>query len=219
MKYLPEDIKYKKENIFKVEQFHGEGVNIDLKMEKVEEERARRKRKELASLKKLFNKVQLAKVTEWEKRLQESDSSDEEESKFTEYEPEESVVDEILADLVVKTNERMRFKKTKSMMMMSEGNRQEEKAENEMVVFRLSQAVDNFNYVENMKRIFELNKKVLSLSCLDALRSNSLKVIDKPTFEAEMKRIKLMEEAIILPDDAHDDRPADLDSGPLDLKL
>ena len=143
MKYLPEDIKYKKENIFKVEQFHGEGVNIDLKMEKVEEERARRKRKELASLKKLFNKVQLAKVTEWEKRLQESDSSDEEESKFTEYEPEESVVDEILADLVVKTNERMRFKKTKSMMMMSEGNRQEEKAENEMVVFRLSQAGGN----------------------------------------------------------------------------
>lgn len=186
-------------------------------MERIDEERIKRKRKEFASLKKLFNKVQLAKVTEYEKRLQErSESSDEEESKFTEYEPEEKVVDEIIADLVAKTNERMRSKKAKSMLMKaSEGNRGEEKAENELVVFQLSEAIDNFNYVENMKRIFELNKKVLSLSCLNTLRSNNLKVINKPTFEAEMKRLKLMEEAIILPDDGIDD--LDSDSG--DLKV
>lgn len=203
-----------------MEQFHGEGVNIEMKMERVDEERARRKRKELASLKKLFNKVQLAKVTEYERRLEESsDSSDGEESKFTEYEPEEGTVNEILADLVAKTNEKMRSKKTKSLIMsLSEGNRGEEKAENEMVVYRLSEAIDNFNYVENMKRIFELNKKVLSLSCLEALRSNNLKVIDKSTYEAEMKRLKLMEEAIVLPDDDPNHPTLEVDP-PLDLKV
>lgn len=110
-------------------------------MERIDEERIKRKRKELVNLKKLFNKVQIAKVVEYEKRLKErSESSDEEESKFTEYQPEEKLVDEIIADLVAKTNERIRSKKAKSMLMNSgNGNiKREEKAENELVVYRLS---------------------------------------------------------------------------------
>lgn len=60
------------------------------------------------------------------------------------------------------------------------------KAMNELLIHKLSKASEGYNYIESMKQIFGINKKVPSLSCLNpgglGLRSSSLKLIDRGTF-------------------------------------
>lgn len=55
-----------------------------------------------------------------------------------------------------------------------------------------------------MRKLFDFNKKKPTLSCLEpnglGLRSTTLKIIDKDTFEAEMRRVKLMNTPIVLND-------------------
>ncbi len=53
-----------------------------------------------------------------------------------------------------------------------------------------------------MRNLYKLNKRHASLSCLDpnslGLRSNNLKIIDKGTFENEMKKKNLMNQPILV---------------------
>lgn len=73
-----------------------------------------------------------------------------------------------------------------------------------MLIHNLSKAADQYNYLESMRNLYKLNRRHSSLSCLDpnslGLRSNDLKMINKETFENEMRTISLMNQPILVND-------------------
>lgn len=100
----------------------------------------------------------------------------------------------MIEEIIVKTNKKQ---KKGSKIEVNEVNEVNEaqmgeiSAKNELVLYNLTKASRDFNYIRNMANIFYFYRRVPTLSCLGegslGLRSNNCKIIDQSTFLLELK--------------------------------
>lgn len=94
----------------------------------------------------------------------------------------------MIEEIIVKTNKKQ---KKGSKIEVNEAQMGEISAKNELVLYNLTKASRDFNYIRNMANIFYFYRRVPTLSCLGegslGLRSNNCKIIDQSTFLLELK--------------------------------